>query len=54
MCDFYISYFKHDASVKSQYKFKYILLVNYFLVPDHHLWQATPIRCTVESDIYIL
>lgn len=32
----------------------YILLVNYFYVPDHHLWQAIPTRrCTAEADTYI-
>lgn len=46
--------FKRDASIKSKYKFKYILLVNYFHVPDHHLWQAIPTRrCTAEADTYI-
>lgn len=46
--------FKHNASVKSQHKFKYLLLVNYFHVSDHHHWQATRTRrCTAEVDTYI-
>lgn len=45
---------KHDASVKLQYKFKYISLVNHVHVPDDHLWQAIPTRRrTAEADLYI-
>lgn len=32
-----------------------VFLLDYFHVPDHHLWQAIPTTgCAAEADIYVL